>query len=148
MDKRRFLIITGGNEGASTALMLREELVSNYGSLDNAPSIVRYLALNTDGFSDAQYPEEIRFSDPEKIKLDIEKIQNLIDDPNNFGHLTSDLPKESVVAEDTKRGAGRTPSQGELGIRYHLAEFQKRLDLILQKATDDWRYAGLTATTI
>jgi hypothetical protein len=63
MDKRRFLIITGGNEGASTALMLREQLVSNYGSLENSPSIVRYLALNTDGFSDDQYPEEVRFKD-------------------------------------------------------------------------------------
>ncbi len=136
MDRKRFLIITGGNEGASTALMLRSELVLNYGSLENAPSIVRYLALNTDGFSDSEYPEDIQFKDPEKIFIDVAEIQNLISDPTNFGHLTSDLLEEAVVAEHTTRGAGRMPSQGELGIRYHLSEFSKRLDLVLQQLFD------------
>ncbi len=97
---------------------------------------MRYLALNTDGFSDAEYPEDIQFKDPEKIFIDVAEIQNLISDPTNFGHLTDDLLEEAVVAEHTTRGAGRMPSQGELGIRYHLSEFSKRLDLVLQQLFD------------
>jgi len=136
MSKKRFLIICGGNEGADTALMLRDELVTNFGSLEDAPSVSRYVALNTDSIPDTQYLEAVRFKDSEKIALEVASLQTIISESSNFGHFTSDLPQEAIVAENTRPGAGRMPAQGELCIRYHLSEFSKRLDLHIQQLFD------------
>lgn len=133
---RRFLIISSGNEGTDTALMLRNALYAEYGTLEAAPVAIRFLALNTDDPRDGQYPEPVQLKDPEKLPLKVENLQHIVADTVNYHHLTRDLPTAAMLSENTTRGSARIPSQGMLTIRYHHDVFVERLKLIFQQLYD------------